>query len=770
MATVKAPVDEVKRFVAYHLTLGADEIHIFLDDPKDIAFDLLSPLDRVFVTRCDGAYWRGKRPSAHQSRQIFNANRIYMRTSLDWLAHIDHDEYLWSAGSVHEVLEKVPDDMPYVSAPSSEPFSLPNEAEPRLFRDALPETPEGQALGTKAFGDDADWLNNGLLGHKAGKCLVRTGRSDTVLQIHEPLIGGRQSRVDAASDDLRVLHMLAYDEHDWIDQVERRLKTGSYRQRPIHVRRNRQDALRQHLLNVEESSGTEGLRAVWRSVQQYSRSKRTLLMAGIAFEARLWLDAKVAHWFPPPLIQPQVDSAAGELRGVVHQGDVPVCVAPDAGDVDRRLATFGIYDADLNAFVATRLAGRQIHLASLCTGSSAISVLISSQAAPESVLSVFEEDPAALERLDRTRALNPLLDIEVAPFTAESVGDALRTRRGSTPLRCAYLGWRSTVDKRLHQDLSTLLLDWFPDVIFCAAVDRNAVSRSEEYATAHGLTRHTFANIIMFERIDREPLMDDAAFASWKRLWEQSRGKRSFRRNLRNLAQPRELEYLGCSFLLFPRDNYTEFTLWLRETAPEHDEMQALIERLGAQNPVIIDVGANAGVFSLPILQAGGAKAVCYAIEPNPIMLERLRRNVTRSGLSAKVHVEECAISDENGTAHLTFTVGANFGQARLGEDPDADGLDVKTLTLTDFVTSRQVPRIDLLKVDVEGLEDRVIVPYLAEAPRDMLPRYIYFETERPDAWAVDLLGAIKERGYVLDQQFKLNALFKLGDDDPTTD
>ncbi|MEO1542032.1 MAG: glycosyltransferase family 2 protein, partial [Pseudomonadota bacterium] len=267
MATVKAPVDEVKRFVAYHLTLGADEIHIFLDDPKDIAFDLLSPLDRVFVTRCDGAYWRGKRPSAHQSRQIFNANRIYMRTSLDWLAHIDHDEYLWSAGSVHEVLEKVPDDMPYVSAPSSEPFSLPNEAEPRLFRDALPETPEGQALGTKAFGDDADWLNNGLLGHKAGKCLVRTGRSDTVLQIHEPLIGGRQSRVDAASDDLRVLHMLAYDEHDWIDQVERRLKTGSYRQRPIHVRRNRQDALRQHLLNVEESSGTEGLRAVWRSVQ-----------------------------------------------------------------------------------------------------------------------------------------------------------------------------------------------------------------------------------------------------------------------------------------------------------------------------------------------------------------------------------------------------------------------------------------------------------------------------------------------------------------------
>ncbi|MEL6127208.1 MAG: FkbM family methyltransferase, partial [Pseudomonadota bacterium] len=164
------------------------------------------------------------------------------------------------------------------------------------------------------------------------------------------------------------------------------------------------------------------------------------------------------------------------------------------------------------------------------------------------------------------------------------------------------------------------------------------------------------------------------------------------------------------------------------------------------------------------------AKAVCYAIEPNPIMLERLRRNVTRSGLSAKVHVEECAISDENGTAHLTFTVGANFGQARLGEDPDADGLDVKTLTLTDFVTSRQVPRIDLLKVDVEGLEDRVIVPYLAEAPRDMLPRYIYFETERPDAWAVDLLGAIKERGYVLDQQFKLNALFKLGDDDPTTD
>lgn len=47
----------------------------------------------------------------------------------------------------------------------------------------------------------------------------------------------------------------------------------------------------------------------------------------------------------------------------------------------------------------------------------------------------------------------------------------------------------------------------------------------------------------------------------------------------------------------------------------------------------------------------------------------------------------------------------------------------------------------------MEGFEDRVLVPFLGEAPKALLPRAILLEWS-PGEWASDLPAALAERGY----------------------
>lgn len=58
------------------------------------------------------------------------------------------------------------------------------------------------------------------------------------------------------------------------------------------------------------------------------------------------------------------------------------------------------------------------------------------------------------------------------------------------------------------------------------------------------------------------------------------------------------------------------------------------------------------------------------------------------------------------------------------------------------------ITRIDALKIDVEGVEDEVLMPFLAEASSNLLPRLIIIE-DGSSGWKSDVFGRLAERGYV---------------------
>lgn len=231
VATVKAPEEQVLAFVAHHLSLGAARIWLYFDDPADPAFARVAQLPRVKAVRCTDWYWaiRGGRPVRLHSRQIGNARRTQRKCRLDWLGHIDVDEFLHSPRPVADILAEVPRDVPNVLMDTFEAIHAPELQDDiftaRHFRGPLgPAWPE---LHAAVFGPVAEIVAKGNLGHTIGKSFCRIAERAIVLGLHEVFRDGQPLR-RAFHSELRVLHFHAHDPVIWRKALPHRLTNGAY--------------------------------------------------------------------------------------------------------------------------------------------------------------------------------------------------------------------------------------------------------------------------------------------------------------------------------------------------------------------------------------------------------------------------------------------------------------------------------------------------------------------------------------------------------------
>jgi FkbM family methyltransferase len=122
---------------------------------------------------------------------------------------------------------------------------------------------------------------------------------------------------------------------------------------------------------------------------------------------------------------------------------------------------------------------------------------------------------------------------------------------------------------------------------------------------------------------------------------------------------------------------------------------------------VILDVGANAGIYSLAAL-AIQPDATIHAFEPTPEIAARLRATAKLNGLD-HLHVHEAAVLNKNGQATLKRFRGAlgtnegmNFVSRTLG---DSETERVRTVCVDQFCQDHSIDHIDLLKLDIQGHE-----------------------------------------------------------------
>lgn len=120
-----------------------------------------------------------------------------------------------------------------------------------------------------------------------------------------------------------------------------------------------------------------------------------------------------------------------------------------------------------------------------------------------------------------------------------------------------------------------------------------------------------------------------------------------------------------------------------------------------------IDVGANKGDFTLLAARLTGPSGRVISIEPEPENRSILRRSIELNDY-ANISVLQVALSDRDGTADLQ--IGSTSGSHTLS--PEFNGLravSVPTRTLDAVVADHRLASVDMIKIDVQGLELAVL-------------------------------------------------------------
>lgn len=204
-----------------------------------------------------------------------------------------------------------------------------------------------------------------------------------------------------------------------------------------------------------------------------------------------------------------------------------------------------------------------------------------------------------------------------------------------------------------------------------------------------------------------------------------------------------DIERDGVKYRCHTNDNTTEKHLVFGGKWSHEQEMARLIAEL-PKGGVFIDIGANAGIFTLAAARIAGR---IIAVEPNPVMLERLRFNVSVNGF-ANIAIVGCAVGEADGSADLHLCT-RQLGQTSLhGNGGETIRVPVKALkTICD---EQEVTRIDALKIDIEGYEDRALLPFLRSVSQDLWPRAILTEVIGAANWREDCLHHLQEMGYAI--------------------
>ena len=167
-----------------------------------------------------------------------------------------------------------------------------------------------------------------------------------------------------------------------------------------------------------------------------------------------------------------------------------------------------------------------------------------------------------------------------------------------------------------------------------------------------------------------------------------------------------------------------------------------LFRQLLRPGDVAIDIGANIGALTVPMARLVQPDGAIVAFEPQRAIFEVLCNNLRLNGL-ANVQALRRAAGSTMGSIRvppLDYRRTDNFGGVALG---GADGEEVQLVT----IDSLNLPRLRLLKVDVEGMEHDVISGARATIAR--LKPAGYVENDRAENSRA-LISLLFEVGYRL--------------------
>jgi FkbM family methyltransferase len=116
---------------------------------------------------------------------------------------------------------------------------------------------------------------------------------------------------------------------------------------------------------------------------------------------------------------------------------------------------------------------------------------------------------------------------------------------------------------------------------------------------------------------------------------------------------------------------------------------------------VVVDAGANIGIYSEFLSRCVGSNGVVYSFEPSPDNFKRLR-SATRN--LSNVHVCQAAVGELSGKSELYLSDKLNVDhRAYVAEEDSRRAIPIEMVALDDYFEPGK--SIDLIKIDIQGYE-----------------------------------------------------------------
>jgi FkbM family methyltransferase len=163
-------------------------------------------------------------------------------------------------------------------------------------------------------------------------------------------------------------------------------------------------------------------------------------------------------------------------------------------------------------------------------------------------------------------------------------------------------------------------------------------------------------------------------------------------------SQPTPVDMGGYQVCVQKLD--TDFGQAILDTREYEPQVRQAVREYVRAGDVVVDVGANVGCIAFLAAAIAGPTGRVIAIEPNPDNVQMLYRGVLLNGFE---HVDVLPYAASNRRAVLALTGGTSNTHVISPRAVGTDGYCVQSIVLDE--TLAWLPRLDLVKIDIEGYE-----------------------------------------------------------------
>lgn len=188
-------------------------------------------------------------------------------------------------------------------------------------------------------------------------------------------------------------------------------------------------------------------------------------------------------------------------------------------------------------------------------------------------------------------------------------------------------------------------------------------------------------------------------------------------------------------WLLFSGDYQPALTFFLKQHTP--------------RDGYALDVGANLGFYTVKLAHWTGPNGRVAAFEANPAMVQRITQQLALNNFS---HVDVVPQPAHSQAETLTFYVSSSPGKSSIHNTHVAapvQALTLQAITLDAYLQQQDWPRLDVIKLDIEGNDCSALLG--ARASLERFRPVIAFEywLNTPESVARQAFDLLDSLGYV---------------------